>query len=80
MGVELFIITRNSQKQLTLSSDVIKNNIGTYIKNFKSFSDTIKLSNGRIVNIGVDFTIVPQSEAERARSSYGVYFGLTKST
>ena len=63
MGVELFIITRNSQKQLTLSTDVIKNNIGTYIKSFKSFSDTIKLSNGRIVNIGVDFTIVPQSEA-----------------
>ena len=63
MGVELFIITRNSQQQLTLGSDVIKNNIGTYIKNFKSFSDTIKLSNGRIVNIGIDFTIVPQSEA-----------------
>ena len=63
MGVELFIITRNSQHQLTLGSDVIKNNIGTYIKNFKSFSDTIKLSNGRIVNIGVDFTIVPQSDA-----------------
>jgi hypothetical protein len=63
MGVELFIITRNSQQQLTLGSDVIKNNIGTYIKNFKSFSDTIKLSNGRIVNIGADFTIVPQSGA-----------------
>ena len=62
MGVELFIITRNNQNQLTLSSDVIKNNIATYIKNFKSFSDTIKLTNGRIVNIGVDFTIVPQSE------------------
>jgi len=63
MGVELFLVTRNNQKQLTLSSDVIKNNIETYIKNFKSFSDTIKLTNGRIINIGVNFTIVPQSNA-----------------
>jgi len=63
MGVELFLVTRNNQKQLTLSSDVIKNNIETYIKNFKSFSDTIKLTNGRIINIGINFTIVPQSDA-----------------
>ena len=61
MGVELFIVTRNSEQQLTLSSGVIKNNIETYIKNFKSFSDTIKISNGRIINIGVDFTIVPKA-------------------
>ena len=63
MGVEMFIVTRNNKRQLTLSSEVIKNNIETYIKNFKSFSDTIKLTNGRIINIGVNFTMVPQSEA-----------------
>ena len=61
MGVEMFMITRNNQKQLTLPSDVIKNNIETYIKNFKSFSDTIKLTSGRIINIGVDFTMVPSA-------------------
>ena len=63
MGVEMFMITRNNQKQLTLPSDVIKNNIETYIKNFKSFSDTIKLTSGRIINIGVDFTMVPHAGA-----------------
>ena len=62
MGVELFVITRNSDQQLTLSSGVIRNNIETYIKKFKSFSDTIKISDGRIINIGVDFTIVPKAE------------------
>ena len=63
MGVEMFIVTRNSQLQLTLPSGVINNNIETYIKNFKSFSDTIKLTSGRIINIGVDFTIVPAASA-----------------
>jgi len=63
MGVEMFLITRNNQKQLTLPSDVIKNNIESYVKNFKSFSDTVKLTSGRIINVGVDFTIVPQADA-----------------
>ena len=59
MGVEMFLVTRNSQLQLTYPSAVIMNNIETYIKNFKSFSDTIKLTSGRLINIGVDFTVVP---------------------
>ena len=63
MGAEMFIVTRNNQKQLTLPSEIIINNIETYIKNFKSFSDTIKLTSGRIINIGVDFTIVPAANA-----------------
>ena len=63
MGVEMFMLTRNSQKQLTYPSAVIMNNIETYIKNFKSFSDTIKLTSGRLINIGIDFTVVPQASA-----------------
>jgi len=59
MGVEMFLVTRNNQMQLTYPSAVIMNNIETYIKNFKSFSDTIKLTSGRLINIGVDFTVVP---------------------
>ena len=60
LGVELFLITRDSSLNLTLPSGVIKNNIETYIQKFKSFSDTVKITNGKIINIGVDFTIVPQ--------------------
>ena len=62
MGVELFLITRNNKQQLTLPSGVIVNNIETYIKNFKSFADTVKISPGRVINIGVDFTIVPKPD------------------
>ena len=62
LGVQMFLITRNSGGLLTLPSSVIKNNIETYIKNFKSFSDTVRMTNGRIINISVDFTIVPNAE------------------
>ena len=62
LGVQMFLITRNTRSQLTVPSGVIKNNIESYIKNFKSFSDTVRISPGRIVNIGVNFVIIPELE------------------
>tara|TARA_R110000824_G_scaffold357871_1_gene545418 strand:+ start:2513 stop:4354 length:1842 start_codon:yes stop_codon:yes gene_type:complete len=63
LGVQLFLITRNSIGNLTIPSGVVKNNIESYIGKFRSFSDTVKISPGRIVNISVQFTIVPQADA-----------------
>ena len=60
LGVELFLITRDSSLNLTLPSGVIKNNIEIYIQKFKSFSDAVKITNGKIINVCVDFTIVPE--------------------
>ena len=63
LGVQLYLITRNSIGNLTIPSGVVKNNIQAYIKRFRSFSDTVKISPGRIVNISVEFTIVPEPTA-----------------
>ena len=68
LGVQLFLITRDADGKLSLPSGIIKNNIETYIKNFKSFSDTVRITNGRIINISVDFTIVPNAEVNEAEA------------
>tara|TARA_Y100000310_G_C20277819_1_gene621121 strand:- start:28 stop:636 length:609 start_codon:yes stop_codon:yes gene_type:complete len=68
LGVQLYLITRNSVGQLSYPSSVIKNNIETYIKNFKSFSDTVRISDGRVINIGVNFTVVPNADANEAET------------
>ena len=62
LGVELITIARSSEGFLIPTTGVIKNNIETYIKQFKSFSDTVKISDGKICNIGVDFTILPMPD------------------
>ena len=62
LGVELITLARNANGFLIAPTGVLKNNIETYIKNFKSFSDTIKLTDGKICNIGVDFTILPMPD------------------
>ena len=68
LGVQLYLIARNSVGQLAYPSTVIKNNIETYIKNFKSFSDTVRITAGRIINIGVNFTVVPNANANEAET------------
>lgn len=59
LGVELITIARNASGFLISPAGVLKNNIESYIQRFKSFSDTVKITEGNIVNIGVDFTILP---------------------
>ena len=58
LGVELVLMARNSRGELIVPAETLKNNIETYIKRFKSFSDSVKLTDGKVVNIGTDFSIV----------------------
>jgi len=68
LGVELFLTTRNSAGQLTNPNGVIINNIESYMRQFKSFSDTIKFTSGRVINIGIEFTLVPAASANFAEA------------
>jgi hypothetical protein len=68
LGVELFLTTRNSAGQLTNPNGVIINNIESYMRQFKSFSDTIRFTSGRVINIGIEFTLVPAASANFAEA------------
>ena len=63
LGVELITLSRSSDGYLCNSTGVLKNNIETYLKQFKSFSDSVRISDGRVANIGIDFTILPEPDA-----------------
>jgi len=58
-GIELVTICRDRDGYLRPCSDLLKNNIETYIKPFKGVSDSIRISDGNILNIGVNFSIYP---------------------
>lgn len=65
LGVELILIGINGSGQLTTTNSIIKNNIENYLRQFKSFSDTINIVDGKIANIGVDFSIIPNSNFDK---------------
>ena len=62
LGVELITLARNAAGVLITPAGTLQNNIETYLRQFKSFSDTVRISSGRICNIGIDFTIVPNQD------------------
>ena len=62
LGVELITLARNASGVLTLPTGALQNNIETYLRQFKSFSDTVRITAGRICDIGIDFTIVPNQD------------------
>ena len=61
LGATIYTISRNSDLNLINTPGVVKNNIITYLDRFKSFSDTIAIASGRIINIGIDFSLVIES-------------------
>ena len=54
----MYVLTNDSNGNLTLASNSLKNNLKTYINQYKMIGDTIDIKNAFIINIGVDFEIV----------------------
>ena len=52
------IISRDSDNRLILSPDTLKQNLQTYLNEFRLISDAIDIVDARILNIGVKYAIV----------------------
>jgi len=57
-GVQLYVVGLDENQNLKNVNNIVKNNIETYLKEFKTFSDNILITNGSIVNIRVSFSII----------------------
>jgi hypothetical protein len=61
LATRLHILSRNRHGQLAISPDTLKRNIRTYINQFRLISDAIDVLDGKVVNIGVEYTVVVDS-------------------
>jgi hypothetical protein len=53
----LYVVSRNSDGKLTLSSDTLKINLSKYLNEFRLISDGIDIVDASIVNIQVNYTV-----------------------
>jgi hypothetical protein len=60
--LNLFLLSYNSDKKLINASDALKQNLSTYLSQYRVINDSIKIKDAFIINIGVDFeiTVLPQ--------------------
>ncbi len=57
-NVDLYILAFNNNGNLTTASSTLKQNLATYLSQFRTIGDSVAIKDAFIVNIGVDFEII----------------------
>jgi hypothetical protein len=56
-ALDLYVLSYNSNKQLTQPTSTLKNNLVTYLNNYRMLTDAINIKDAYYINIGVNFDI-----------------------
>ena len=56
--LNLYVLSLNSQGQLDYATNTLKNNLRTYLSQYRMIGDNIEIRDAFIINIGVDFDII----------------------
>jgi len=56
--LNLYVLSLNAQGQLDYATETLKNNLRTYMSQYRMIGDNIEIRDAFIINIGVDFEII----------------------
>jgi len=56
--LDLYVLSYNLNNQLSIASPALKQNITTYLSQYKMVNDSVNIKDGFIINIGVNFDII----------------------
>ena len=57
-NVDLYVLAFNSDSNLTTASTTLKQNLATYLSQFRTIGDSVAIKDAFVVNIGVNFEII----------------------
>ena len=57
-SLDIYVLSYDLSKKLTLASSTLKNNLKTYLNEYRMIGDTINIKNAFIINIGCNFEII----------------------
>ena len=85
-NLNLYVISENSDGELTEASTTLKQNVKNWLNQYKMINDTVDILDASIVNIGVnfeiigelekDFTLVLNDAIDALKSKYATKFNL----
>ena len=64
-NLNMYVISEDQFGKLTQSNAVIKNNLKTWLNQYRMLSDTIDILDAYIINFGIEFIVTPQLGADR---------------
>ena len=56
--LDLYVLSYDANKKLKPASNALKNNLKTYLSQYRMINDTIRIRDGYTINIGVEFDII----------------------
>lgn len=56
--LNLYVLSLNSQNQLGYANETLKNNLRTYLSQYRMIGDNVEIRDAFIINIGIDFEII----------------------
>jgi hypothetical protein len=60
-AINMYVLGYTSDKKLTNLNDAVKENLKTYLGEYRILTDGVNIINGFIVNVGIDFEIIAYS-------------------
>ena len=57
-AISIYILSKNSTGNLTVSSPALKQNVKTFLSEYRMLTDGVNIKDAFIINIGVDFDVV----------------------
>ena len=82
--LDIYCLSQNEQSQLTIPSSTLKNNLKTYINEYRMIGDTISIKDAFIINFAIDFEIITYPNynnnqvLQRCISALASYFNILK--
>ena len=64
-NLNMYVISKNSNGLLTNTNGTVKENLKTWLSNYKMINDTIDIRDAQVVNFGINFSIVADLEENR---------------
>lgn len=58
MGIDLYILGFDNQKNLIQVSDTVKENLKKYLSHYKSLTDGVNIKDGFVINIQIEYSVV----------------------
>tara|TARA_B100000787_G_scaffold163701_1_gene145623 strand:+ start:422 stop:2266 length:1845 start_codon:yes stop_codon:yes gene_type:complete len=56
--LDIYVLSQNNLSQLTTASTTLKNNLKTYLNEYRMIGDTISIKDAFIINFAIDFEII----------------------
>ena len=57
----MYILSEDNSENLVKANGSLKNNLKTWLNQYKMINDSVEIMDGKIVNLGIEFSLMPLS-------------------